>query len=248
MMDSTDRAIARRFNALIATQDDSDWAEVQQRAEHGRRVRRARMVGYALTGILAIAIAAPAFGISRVVVDWFQAPPATERVQLNFAQLPLARPSDVDSQVVPDSARQVTELTHNGTSYVLSVAPTQNNGFCYEWTDLLGGCQSRSAPPTTHPELDRYLLGASWSPDEHGVIQFISGSVVAGGTDHLIAGFADGDRVEIPIVWVSKPIDAGFYLYWPSVVHRHLGHQMTVLTAVDSAGQVLARQTLAVEG
>jgi hypothetical protein len=55
--------------------------------------------------------------------------------------------------------------------------------------------------------------------------------------------YADGEEAEIPVVWVSPPIDAGFFLFWVPDGRRTAGRHVTALTAEDADGRVLARQT-----
>jgi hypothetical protein len=242
----TDDILAARLAALANPIDDSDWLDVMRHAQHGRIGRR-HLLAAAIIAVLAVAIATPAFGLHRAIIDWFQAEPAPERVQLQFARLPIGAPPGMDPGVIPNAARKVTEMRHDGEMHVLWVAPTRQDGFCYQWTELFGGCRKDRLPPPAlpqlSPDLNSFLLGLTWSPDAQGVMQNFGGALLAMDTERLVAEFADGAEIEIPITWVSPPINAGFYLYWVPAEHRRPGHHMTALVAEDRDGKTLARQT-----
>lgn len=235
--------IEERFAGLTFPADGADWDDVVRRA---RRAGRKRIVGVAAVALAAVAVATPALGLQRVVIEWFEAEPAPERVQLDFAQLGVGAPEGMDPGVVPGSARRVTAIHHEGKTHVLWVAPTQAGGFCFSWTGLHGGCvkdRVEPAVPVRSGDLHPFLLGASSSPDEKGIVQWVSGHLLATAAERLVAEYADGARAEIPLFWVSPPIDAGFYLYSIPPAHRSLGSHVTALVAEGPDGAVLARQT-----
>jgi hypothetical protein len=57
--------------------------------------------------------------------------------------------------------------------------------------------------------------------------------------------FADGTTTALPLLWVSKPIDRGFYLYQLTRAQEKPGHRPTALLALDKHGHLLARETSA---
>jgi hypothetical protein len=236
-----DSLFARRFAAL-ATPDAGDWLDVRRRARRGR-VRKAAVVLAA--AIAAILVAAPAVGLPRVVVDWVRAEPAPNDTQVWFQEL-VARPGgplENDPRVPPNSARRVTTLEHDGKEHVLWVAPTTRGGFCFLWTDLFGGCVTdRERRTSGRPgDLNAFLLGASWQGNGEVLTQG-GGSLLLPETARLTLEYADGSESDIPVVWVSAPIDAGFYLYFIPREHRELGRELVALVARDRDGKVLARQ------
>ena len=235
--------LAARFAAL-ATPDAGDWLDVRRRARRGR-VRKAALVLAA--AIAAMLVAAPALGLRpHVIVEWLGAEPAPQDVQVWFQQL-VARPGgplENDPRVPPNSARRVTTVEHDGTEHVLWVAPTTRGGFCFSWTDLFGGCVADRELPRTSGrpgELNPILLGASWQGNGE-VLKQGGGSLLLPETNRLTLEYVDGSESEIPVVWVSAPIDAGFYLYWIPPEHREPGHEAAALVARDHDGTVLARQ------
>lgn len=236
--------LASRF-APLASRGSGDWLDVRRRA----RRMRFRQAGLVVAATVAtVVVAAPALGLHRVVVDWFRAEPAPETVQLQFSELAIGAPEGMDPGIVPNSARRVTQVHHEGKTHVLWVAPTRDGGFCHMWTERGGSCIKDRKPPPMRPprpspNLNPHLLPLSWSPDPEGVIQRFAGTLLATDTEHLRAEFADGEEVEIPVTWVSPPIDAGFFIYWMAGDHRRPGHHLTALTAVGPDGAILARYT-----
>jgi hypothetical protein len=239
--------LAERF-AQLTTADTGDWLDVRRRARR-MRVRGAALLAAAV--VAAALVTAPALGLHRIVVDWFEAEPAPGRTQLQFLQLGVGAPPGMDPSVVPNSARKVTELEHDGKVGVLWVAPTKRGGFCVSWTAFFGGgCVSDRASLPTHvvryrDDVKPILLGLSVSgdPTDGGIVQSFNGSLLEPKTERLVASYADGEEAEVPVVWVTPPIDAGFYAYWIPKEHRRPGRQVTALTALDEADRILARQT-----
>ena len=243
-MPDHDGLLARRFAAL-ATPDAGDWLDVRRRARRTRMRRGALLLAAAIAAIL---VAAPALGLHRVIVDWVDAALAPQDVQVEFMQLVEGVPPRMDPKVIPDSARKVTSVEHEGKEHVLWVAPTRRGGFCFLWTGAFGGCMAdRALPrvPASQDEVDPLLLGLSWgrNGNSSGVPTLVGGQLLAPETERLTLEYADGSETDIAVVWVSAPIDAGFYLYWIPAEHREEGRHLTAVIARDHDGDVLARKT-----
>jgi hypothetical protein len=226
-------------------------ASILPRTDRGRRVvwlfprtRRSLLVAAAVVA-LAIGAATPAFGLHRVVISWFEAERAPERVQLTFAQLEVGAPPGMASGVLPGESRKVTEVKLAGHTHVLWVAPTRAGGFCELWTNLFGGCVRERTPPTSMelgPDLNTFDLGVTYQAGADGVVTLVGGHLLNPETERLVVQYADGDDVEIPVVWVTPPVDAGFYLIRVPKEHRQPGNRATALVALDGSDVVLARQ------
>lgn len=239
-----DALLAERFAAL-ATRDSGDWADVR------RRVRRAQLKRGALAmsiGLVAVVVAAPALGIHREVVDWFQAEPATERTQLEFLQLGVLAPPGMDEvQVIPNTAREVTTLQLSTGPVTLVVAQSRSGGVCSMWLGYSGGpgCFTRRLPVRVGLDEGAFALGGGFS---HSGLDWIP-SVVQGhiredDVERLVLEYKDGGSAEIPFVWVSSPIDAGFYIYEVPELNRVNARRATGLVGYDGEGKVVARQQL----
>jgi len=57
--------------------------------------------------------------------------------------------------------------------------------------------------------------------------------------DSLVLRFQDGETVSVPLVWVTAPIDTGFFVYGVTERHWQPGQLPTALTLLDSAGDEL---------
>jgi hypothetical protein len=209
--------------------------------------RRSRTLVFALAAaVVALIVGGAAFAVERVVVPWFDAEPAPERVQLSFARLDVGATPDMESGVLAGAARRVTAVEIAGRWRVLWVAPTKAGGFCETWTNLFAGCTRDREPPRRLREgrdVHTFELGVTQSQNARGIVTMISGRLLATETERLELRYADGETTELRVVWVSPPIDAGFYLYEVPESHRRVGHQVSELVALDGGGDVIARQT-----
>jgi hypothetical protein len=243
---TTDEHLGRRLRALAPDAGEGDWRDVKRRARRGVYVP---LLAAAAAVAVAVGVAAPALGLHRTVLDWFSAEPAPERVQLEFARLGVGAPPGMAPGVIPNSARKVMEVRQDDKEHVLWVAPTAAGGFCYRWTGLFGGCRSERMPPPVRPrprptsDVEPFLLGVTWTSGGDGIATNIGGNVIAQKAERLVVDYADGAQTDVPVVWVSPPIDAGFFLFFVPEAHRVRGAQVTALTAVDADGEVVARQT-----
>lgn len=242
-MNHVDDLFRARLAATADTTDDADWPDVRRRA---RRSRIGRSALIAAAAVAAVAVVAPAFGLHRVVVDFFESEPAPERVQLDFSRLGVGAPPGLGPDVVPNSARKVMDVIINGKARTLWVAPTRSGGFCARYTGLWLTCRQR-IPPTPNArsrpgELRPGLLGATFQADGKGIASLVGGAVLDDDIARITAEFADETSVELQLTWVSPPIDAGFYFYEVPENRRQAGVHLSSVVARDSGGNVVARQ------
>jgi hypothetical protein len=234
--------LMERFGAIANASDDSDWLDVRSRARRGR-LRRPLLALVAV--IAAIAVVAPAFGLHRVVIDFLSAEHAPERVQVEFSQLGIMAPVYLGPDVVPNSARKVMDVRLNGKVRAVYVAPTRDDGFCVRFV-FTTSCRYRTPPTGQRPrygnDLKAYVFGAHGTLDGAGIAQMIAGSLLDDEVEVVSAEFADGSSLELPITWVSPPIDAGFYFLDIPEEHRREGAQLVRLVARDADGDDVARQ------
>lgn len=54
--------------------------------------------------------------------------------------------------------------------------------------------------------------------------------------------YADGRTSEIPFVWITAPINAGFFLYGIPGAHQRQGHRLVAITFLDSSDRVIQRR------
>ena len=228
MTDPADSLLARRFNALANPHDDSDWLDVRRRAR--RRARR-RWLALPLAATLAALVVGSAFGLHRDVVDFLTADPAPERIVVDFGRMSARATVGFGPQVIPGQARVVLESRLRGKPEPLYVAPTREGGFCWRW-GYTGSCGR------LHP--DQRALGVTWVESAEGPAQ-LSGHLLDPAIQRLELEYEDGQRVEIPTVWVSNPIDAGFYVFEVPPERLRVGRRARVLIALDHDGDAVAR-------
>lgn len=217
------------------------WDEVLRRARPPRRrLTRRRIALAALAFAIVVYLVVPAFGLGTPFADFFSSKPSPKGVVKDFQLQNVAPgPGGFSPKVLAGKARRITVYhLRTGTPVPLDVAPRRGGGFCYDlgWA---GNCWTPNAP----------ILGEA---GDHNfgmldpTVQGLRGSTVIAGPvtnrkiDHLELRFQDKTRVEIPLLWVSKPINAGFYMYVLTRRQHHDGHRPTELVALDSHGNSVA--------
>jgi hypothetical protein len=222
----TETQLVERFTALANLLDDSDWLDVRRRARRGSR----RWLTVPVAATVAALLVASAFGLYRQVVDFFAAEPAPERIVQEYRELSARSAAlGMGPRVVPGQARKVMALERDGKPEPFYVAPTADGGFCYRW-GTSGSCGRILA--VQRPVGLGYLDGAN-GPAE------LEGHVLDPDVARLELRYADGTSTEIPVVWVSPPIDAGVFAYDVPAAHEQAGHGATELVALDSDGDVV---------
>jgi hypothetical protein len=204
------------------------------------RSRRRALVVVAVG--LAVLTAAPAFALQRELVDFFSAEPAPERIQLDFAFLrehtaETSAKFGGPSYTPEGTAREVLTVMLDGERRPLSVAPTQEGGFCYR-LHFYGSCRSPADPWSK--------ISAGGLSNAEGVqgSAWIVGSVVAPEVQEVVLVYQDGERARLPFVWVSPPVNAGFFAYEVPDEHRVPGHVTAALLGLDRDRNEVARHCL----
>lgn len=186
-------------------------------------------------------LATPAFGLRDRIVHLFaaedpqQGPP--ELIRRFFRNVPAPR---MDDRVIPGKARVAfgASIPGYGTR-VLWVAPTRGGGYCSTWI----GCDlDRSVPlQDTLAIAGPTSKNSSPEPGSRNVHVFFEGQTPIQGAARVTIRFEDGASVQAPVVWVRKPIDAGFFLYELPKQHWKLGERPIELTLKTARGHPLAR-------
>jgi hypothetical protein len=222
----------------------ADWADVLERADVRRTRRRGlllpqrsrRYLVAVLTLIaLAVVVGAAAYALGHPIIKFNEAPRATSRTVVNFfGRATIGVPTGI--AVLPHQARLISDVRINGRDYPLWIAPIQDGGFCYAWKDSVNGCleahQSRSLDvsglATPSRGLERLNTIGGWFRQAH--------------VARIVLTYADGQSSDIPFVWVTAPINGGFFLYGISQAHRRVGHQPTRIALLDSSGAVITSE------
>lgn len=214
---------------------------VEQRAHllaavQAPRRRRA----FVLAAAAAILVATPALALHRQVVDFFSSESAPERIQLDFQWL---RRHNEEMRgrgmggpaVSPEgAAREVLTVDLDGEKRSLWVVPTTEGGFCYR-LHFYGSCTANKADAPLK-------IGVGGLSNAHGDgLAWVVGSVLAPQIETVQLLYQDGERVTLPYVWVSEPIDAGFYAYEVPEEHRVLGRLTAAVIGLDENGHEVQR-------
>ena len=238
----------------------------QQHRPFSRRRRLLIAVAIALL-IFGVLMATPAFGVRGAVLGLFgrtnlpfgSSKSASALVRRNFTDLNLGAPPSLAPQAIASESREVTTFHVNGKSHTLWVAPRRDGGFCWETSKGPGGCLNLRAIVKAfreHPKLLANQLA-------HGAIhpQFLSVTYLmqpAGGQPstevaglqvvvltpkaaRLVAEFRGGKAFDLPFVFVSPPINAGFAYWHIPAVYESTASGLSAVTVYDAHGGVLAR-------
>jgi hypothetical protein len=225
----TEDLLRHRMARLGAGPPTANWDEVRARGVGLRKRRRGTFVGIAAAAALAVVVT-PAFGLGAAVIDFFQAEPAPEVLKRHFAEFDRGAPSGMEPGVVASEARAVIRRDLSAGRFTLWVAPTRQGGYCLALgrdahgfaasCDRLG--ELRLAPAGT-----KRGPGTPW-------LQF--GAVKAADATRVEIELDDGTSVDTELVWVSEPIDAGFF-----VTELPFGREAIAFVARDHHGNELAR-------
>ena len=234
--------IVSELEQLLPLPDGSraDWANVLHRAGGRRpwepRLSRRRALVLAAAVLVGLAIAVPAFGLPQTVIDWFSASPAPSSTQEDFHTLDVGAPSGM-APGVSGPARSVIETQIDGKDVHLWVAPTSRGGFCLELGGGGyggGGCDRDRQLPVS--------AGIEERTPQTPIV--VSGDVLSSDVDHVELSFPSGESFSIPVVHVSEPINASFFVYQlPFTSSAHPDGPGT-FEAIRSDGSVIASQTL----
>jgi len=227
-------------------------------ARHGLR-RRPVVLGLVAVGALAVVFAAtPAWALVRDILPFWSQPSAPQSVKHDFSTFdnPLVPPNMTPGADAAD-AREVMQADFGGATHTLYVSPAKNNGYCFEWSDSVGGCNTipdqvpmdisempvlphdGSQPPaTTLPESEMRDL------ELHGVTYWLTGDAVSPTVTNVVIHFSDGTTVEPEITWISAPINAGFFTYEVPNDKQSATDHVTEVDAYDANGNLVEQQPM----
>ena len=187
---------------------------------------------------LVVVVAAAAYVLGHPVIDFGNAQKGSRTVVDDFGSLQVGAPSPAMAPgVLPNQARAITAVRIDGKAHTLYVAPTKKGGFCYQWSHLMGGCRA-----DRHDKFASHI-DAGGMAGPHGMT-VLNGSFFQAAGERLEVEYADGQKSDIPFVWVTAPINAGFYLYRVPDAHRHAGHEPVSITLYGASNRVLDRERI----
>jgi hypothetical protein len=203
-------------------------------------------VAVALAAVLLIA--APSYALVTHVIDFSDKAPAPSVVRKRFHMLfSSGAPPGMDPRVIADQTRLVTVFKLPSGDFPLWVAPTKTNGLCEEIVDLWGGCiADRNFPgieSIEHEGFKPWLLDVTYGgvrDVKRGIDNaYVSGVVLPKEASRLELRLDDGTVRAVTFVWVSPPIDAGFFLI--ELPRDRTGVYPAVLSLFDAEGHLLSQ-------
>ena len=170
---------------------------------------------------------------------------APRRTNVTFASAPLgpastfasiARRATSPAIVLAARARRVAVIHWNGDRPLL-VAPTTAGGFCESLAGPYGGTGCFTGAR------QRNVLDSGLTADASGPIA-LNGKFFDSRGTRLEVRYEDGRNTVVPIIWVSKPINAGFFVFAIPSAHRRPGHRPLAITLLSESGFQLAKAQL----
>ncbi|MFL5961357.1 MAG: hypothetical protein ACJ757_00490 [Gaiellaceae bacterium] len=210
-----------------------DWGDVVHRSRRALRRRRA-LNGAALLAVVAAGVAS-AYALGHPVIDFGQAQHGSLKQVNEFGSMEVGAPRGMAPGVLPHQTRRIAVVRIDGKVHTLYVAPTKQGGFCALWSNLGGGCRA-----DRHDKFASHLDAGGLVG--RGGLVVLQGSFFQARGDRLTMSFKDGATADVPFVWVTAPIDAGFYLYRIPNAHRHASTRAVSLALYDKDGKLLARE------
>jgi hypothetical protein len=232
--------IREALDALVPESDEvADWEDVLRRAGVQRvrpaNPKRARR-GFAVTLVVAAAILVPvlvAAVLTRTNVIFSNSNPAPNIVKKQFLDLGLRAPPRFALEPLAAQAREVGTFRFGGHSHALWVAPTRRGGYCWMLEGAEAGCLATKA--------ERRPIGASFVMTDSGdAVARIDG--VVGDAARIEIRYADGSTADVPFVYVSRPIAAGFSVFEVPRAHQTKATRATEIVALDRNGRELGHQ------
>jgi hypothetical protein len=245
-MREPDAAVRKRLRATLEARaraaPPAELRVVAARRVPTRLLRRRVLVVAAFLLVIGLTTAA-SFGVHVPVIDFWSADKVahSSRVYRDFATLDQGAPAGMATGVVPGETRKVGTI--GGAT--LWVAPTRDGGFCI-LVGGGGGCDRTGTVPL-NVTLSATSPPAGASPMTTPANEFataVSGYVNGRWADALELRFEDGTTERPPLVWVSKPIDAGFFHVRTTASQRRPGHVLVAAVAETDNGTVISTQPL----
>jgi hypothetical protein len=235
--------VEARFEKL-RNNSNGDWNDVLQRVRRRGRRRRLAVVGAV---VLAVIVVVPsALALRTTITDFFQSDPAPANLTLEFERQDVGAPPGLENRVTYGETRKIFERKlADERTLTLWVAPNRRGGFCMA-LDGPGhpggfGClwQDRAA---VSPTIEAAALTRDGDITRGPFL--VWGTVGMKAAETIELQYQDGAIESQPLTWVSKPIDASFFLFEIGRVHWKRGNQYERLIVRDGEGGELRSELL----
>ena len=213
-----------------------DWDEVLERAGV-RRTRRAAVATVVVLAAIAVPALVVAAVLSRTDVIFSHSKPAPNIVKKQFADLTLGAPPRFAVGVQAAKAREIGAFTIRGRRSHVWVAPAKEGGFCVMFERGFGGCTPRGPR--------RRILSAAFSGGARDGqwIGEVGGWIATRAPKARIEiEYADGSHDEVPYIYVSRPIAAGFFWFRLPKGHETSKTRLVDVAVLDGTGRRLTHE------
>ena len=186
-----------------------------------------------------------AVAVAALVVVAAASASTPRRTNVTFASAPLGPASTFASIahratspaiVLASRARRVAVLHWHGDRPLL-VAPTTAGGFCESLAGPYGGTGCFTGIRR------RNVVDSGLTANASGPIA-LNGKFFNSRGASLEVRYEDGRSNTVPIIWVSEPINAGFFVFVIPSAQRHSGHRPLAITLFSASGIKLATDEL----
>jgi hypothetical protein len=243
MSDSFETRLEERFSALAGWDEQPDWSDVVARsAAYRPRLRPSLLLAAGLA--VAVLLAGPALGLRSPLVRLFsERKAAPVQVERSFRALDRGAPFKWRFAAV---ARKVLDVPTPDGNVVLWAAPVNAGGFCIAVTTAVLTGEVSWCNGDRSGKLDIWPYSATEAGEKPVGGPFM---LVGYALDRKAASvqirFDDGGRQrEVPLTWVSAPIDAGFFVLWTPREVWLDGKERFDAVALDAAGNQLDRAAI----
>jgi hypothetical protein len=223
-----------------------DWSAVRSSA-HARARRRRASWGIVAAALLVPLLATPAFGLRQALLGWvgrIDRPFGTSHkapllVRKEFYDLDVGAPGSWAIRPLADEVRRVATFPGGATLYAVQTA---GGGFCWQFTGPHGhmGCLAHKPPRRTSINASYSVAG---SVDVPRALVSADGFVLPHDSARLVAKLADGSERDVPFVFVSAPINAGFFEYDVPRAEQTAAKRVEAFVLLDRHGHELGRQS-----
>jgi hypothetical protein len=229
-----------RLDALVPEHGDErgDWDEVLARGAAERTAPRAVKRGVVIALVVAAAVAVPAIVaavLSRTNVIFSTSKPAPNIVKKRFSDLGFGAPPRFAVGIQAGKAREIGSLRVRGRRTPVWVAPTREGGFCVLFERGFGGCTPRGPR--------RRILSASYDAGQS--VSALGGWIATRAPNARIkVEYADGSHDDVPYIYVSAPIAAGFFWFDVPKEHETPKTRLVEVAVEDGTGRRLAHERM----
>jgi len=178
--------------------------------------------------------------VAAAAITFLAAATLTPRAQtVNFDRAPRVGAMPIARQIAPNlvtnDVRRLATIREQGKSYVLYASPTRSGSFCSWW--ITSGGSRMGACRGPGPDLQLQASGPRFAA-------YVTGSFDRKDVARVAVRLATGAEVDVPFVWVTKPIGAGLFLFHASRRSAAALELPAAVTLYDANGQVVETITL----